>query len=125
MLTRLKKNSRLKPEPLAFATEWVAAWNSHDLDRILSHYTDDIVFRSRKAERLVGSSEVRGKDALRIYWAKALDLQPDLNFTVKKVFGGVDMLVIYYHNHRGEYVVESLRFDPDGLVVEASASQEV
>jgi hypothetical protein len=82
------------------------------------------VFRSRKAERLVGSGEVRGKDALRTYWGKALDLQPDLHFTVKKVFAGVGMVAIYYHNHRGDYVVESLSFGPDGLVTEASACQE-
>ncbi len=24
-----------------FAQEWIDAWNSHDLDRILSHYADD------------------------------------------------------------------------------------
>jgi hypothetical protein len=24
-----------------FAEEWIAAWNSHDLERILAHYTDD------------------------------------------------------------------------------------
>ena len=24
-----------------FAAEWIAAWNSHDLERILAHYTDD------------------------------------------------------------------------------------
>jgi hypothetical protein len=23
-----------------FATEWMAAWNSHDLDRVLSHYSN-------------------------------------------------------------------------------------
>ena len=25
----------------AFAEEWVAAWNAHDLERILAHYRDD------------------------------------------------------------------------------------
>jgi ketosteroid isomerase-like protein len=25
----------------AFASEWIEAWNSHDLDRILAHYSDD------------------------------------------------------------------------------------
>ncbi|MEI8247817.1 MAG: hypothetical protein WCI51_18415 [Lentisphaerota bacterium] len=26
---------------LEFATEWIAAWNSHDLNRVLSHYSED------------------------------------------------------------------------------------
>ncbi len=30
----------------AFAREWLAAWNSHDLERILSHYATGIVFLS-------------------------------------------------------------------------------
>jgi hypothetical protein len=39
----------------AFAAEWIAAWNSHDLDRILSHYAGDIVFLSPFAQQLVGN----------------------------------------------------------------------
>src|SRR3989441_9324770 len=30
----------------AFAREWVDAWNAHDLERILSHYTDDFEMAS-------------------------------------------------------------------------------
>jgi len=29
-----------------FAAEWIAAWNSHDLERILSHYTDNFEMSS-------------------------------------------------------------------------------
>lgn len=25
-----------------FAHEWIAAWNAHDLERILAHYADDV-----------------------------------------------------------------------------------
>ena len=28
-----------------FAKEWVAAWNSHDLERVLEHYEDDFEIR--------------------------------------------------------------------------------
>ncbi len=105
----------------AFAREWQDAWNSHDLTRILSHYSEDIVFRSHKAMRLVGSGEVRGKGALRAYWAQALEGQPDLRFRVKDVFHGHGMLVISYVNHKGILAAETLRFGPGGLVAEASA----
>ena len=105
----------------AFAEAWEAAWNSHDLDRILAHYSSDIVFRSHKAVRLTGSGELRGKDALRAYWAKALAAQPDLSFVVVDVLHGHGMLVITYRNHRDVLAAETLRFGPDGLVVEASA----
>ncbi len=109
------------PDADAFARDWAAAWNSHDLTRILAHYGEDVVFRSRKAVPLVGGGELRGKDELRRYWAEALRHQPELKFTVRDVFEGHEMLVIAYENHVGVMAAETLRFGVDGLVVEASA----
>lgn len=105
----------------AFAEAWEAAWNSHDLDRILAHYADSIVFRSHKAVRLVGAGELRGKGALRDYWARALAAQPNLSFVVVDVLHGHGMMVITYRNQNDVLAAETLRFGPDGLVVEASA----
>lgn len=105
----------------AFAIEWEAAWNSHSLDRILAHYAPDVVFRSHKAMRLVGAGELRGKEALRNYWSRALEAQPDLSFVVVDVMHGHGMCVITYRNHRNVLAAETLRFSADGLVVEASA----
>ncbi|MEL6451582.1 MAG: nuclear transport factor 2 family protein [Pseudomonadota bacterium] len=105
----------------AFAEAWEAAWNSHDLDRILAHYSEDVVFRSQKAMRLVGSGELHGKLALRDYWSRALAAQPDLSFVVVDVLHAHGMLVITYRNHRDVLAAETLRFGPDGLVVEGSA----
>ncbi len=28
-------------EARGFAEHWIAAWNSHDIDAVLAHYTDD------------------------------------------------------------------------------------
>ncbi|WP_300056412.1 nuclear transport factor 2 family protein [uncultured Roseobacter sp.] len=105
----------------AFAEEWEAAWNAHDLDRILAHYSADVVFRSQKAMRLTGRGEIHGRDALRGYWAAALAQQPDLSFIVVDVLRGHGMVVILYRNQRDVLAAETLRFGPDGLVVEASA----
>lgn len=105
----------------AFAIEWEAAWNSHSLDRVLTHYSEDVVFRSQKAMRLVGSGELQGKQALRAYWAAALDKQPDLSFVVVDVLHGYGMVVITYRNQRNVLAAETIRFGADGLVVEASA----
>ncbi|AVL53439.1 nuclear transport factor 2 family protein [Roseobacter denitrificans] len=109
----------------AFAVEWEAAWNSHAIDRIMAHYALDVVFRSRKAMRLVGQGEIRGRDALRDYWIKALDQQPGLSFIVTNVFIGHAMIVITYRNQNDVEAAETLRFGPDGLVIEASACHRV
>ena len=122
-------NSHLSPTPVkimaidyqSFANEWESAWNSHDLERILSHYSDDIIFRSAKALSLVGNGEIHGKQALRDYWGKALKKQPNLKFKVLAVFHGFEMLVITYKNHHGVIAAETLKLDKHGVVIEASA----
>lgn len=108
-------------DPAAFADDWQAAWNAHDLDRILAHYAGDVVFRSRKAIPLTGGAVIRGREALRAYWAAALARQPDLHFTVLDVFHGPDMIVLTYQNHHGTRAAETLRFGAGGLVIEGSA----
>jgi ketosteroid isomerase-like protein len=107
--------------PQHFAAAWQAAWNAHDLPRILSHYAEDVVFHSAKAQALVGTGTLRGKPALEAYWSRALAAQPDLHFDVLEVFVGHEMLVILYANHKRVRAAETLRFAPDGLVIEASA----
>ncbi|GCD19152.1 hypothetical protein CTKZ_07140 [Cellulomonas algicola] len=107
------------PEPHAFAAAWVAAWNAHDVETVLDHFADDVVFTSPFAARLLPATQgvVRGKDALRAYWTEGLRRVPDLRFSVERVHAGVDVLVLGYRNQSGGVVDEVLRF-VDGLVVE-------
>jgi ketosteroid isomerase-like protein len=109
-------------DTMDFAREWAAAWNSRDLPRILSHYAEDVVFRSPRAALLAGDGTVLGKAALAAYWRLALDRAPELHFVVEHVYAGHETVVIAYRNHRGQNAAEVLRFGPDGLVVEASAN---
>ena len=57
-------------EALAFAGEWVAAWNAHDLGRILDHYADDFEMTSPYIVTLAGEpgGTLRGKAAVGAYW---------------------------------------------------------
>jgi len=108
-------------EARAFAAEWIAAWNSHDLDRILSHYAGDIVFLSPFAQQLVGNGRVSGLPALRAYWAKGLAAQLDLKFEFIDVRVGHDCLTILYRNHRGQQAAETCEFGADGKVIRSFA----
>ena len=107
------------PEPLAFSAAWEAAFNAHDLEAVLVHFHEDVVFTSPTAARVVPESGgvVRGKQALREYWTEGLRLMPDLHVTVERVFAGVGVLVLTYRNQAGGLVDEVLVFS-DGLVVE-------
>jgi ketosteroid isomerase-like protein len=106
-------------DPAAYAAEWIAGWNARDLDLLLSHYADDVVFRSPVAARVRPESGgvLVGKPALADYWGAALPMVPDLHFTLEEVFTSAGGLTILYRNERGQQVAESLVFGDDGLVV--------
>jgi len=101
-----------------FTNEWLNAWNSHDIDAILSHFDDDVVFSSPLAQRIVVDSDgyVRGKDDLRSYWTEGLARNPDLHFTLEGIYVGVDTLVINYRNQAGGRVDEVLVFNGSQVI---------
>jgi ketosteroid isomerase-like protein len=105
------------PDPGTFAEEWSAAWNRHDVEAVLAHFHDDVLFTSPIAAELVPDSRgvVRGKAALREYWLGALARLPELRFEIVGVYQGQSVLVINYRNERGRSVNEVLEFDA-GLV---------
>jgi ketosteroid isomerase-like protein len=57
-----------------FAAEWIEAWNNHDLNKILSHYSEDFEMSSPYIAQIAGeaSGTLKGKVAVSAYWAKAL-----------------------------------------------------
>ena len=107
-----------------FAADWIKVWNTHDLDAILRHYADDIVFRSPRITLVMGEKIdfVSGKPALANYWDKALSIAKDLHFTFERLYVGSDSLTIAYRNHRGQHVAETFVFDDAGLVKESIAT---
>jgi len=107
----------------SFAQEWVDSWNSHDLDRIMSHYADDFQMTSPFIATLMNESTgtLQGKKTVRAYWAKALERIPDLHFDIIEVLAGVDSITIYYHAVLGKLAAEVLFLNRDGKVSRAIA----
>ncbi|GAA0619568.1 nuclear transport factor 2 family protein [Kutzneria viridogrisea] len=103
-------------EAVAFAQSWAQAWNSRDLERVLSHFAQDVVFTSPVAAQFRGSGVITGKDELREYWAEGLRRIPDLHFEVLGVYLGLHTLVINYRNQLGRLVCEVLVFEGDLVV---------
>jgi len=103
-------------DPRAFAAEWIAAWNAHDLERILSFYAQDVVFLSPHALARVGTGRVEGVGGLRRYWGLALEAQPALRFEFQSALVGYECVTILYRNHHGRHAAESFEFDADGKV---------
>ncbi len=106
-----------------FAEEWIAAWNAHDLPRILSHYEDDFEMSSPIIIEIAGepSGVLRGKKNVGAYWEKVLGLSPDLRFEKLGVFTGVRSLAIHLRNQKGRLSVEVFEIGATGRVTRAAA----
>ena len=107
--------------PHDFAAAWIAAWNAHDLEAVLAHYSPDIEFRSPLARRLTGDGRVVGIDALRAYWARGLSIHTNLAFDLETVLEGDGCLTLVYRNERRQRVAETFEFAEDGRVRRAFA----
>jgi hypothetical protein len=105
-----------------FASEWIGSWNSHDLSRVLSHYADDFEMSSPYIIQIAGepSGTLHGKEAVGAYWAKALQLIPDLRFELVSTLIGVNSITLYYKGARS-LAAEVFHFGPDRKVLRAYA----
>lgn len=102
-----------------FADAWYAAWNAHDLEAILEHYTDDVELTSPFASGLAGAADGRllGKEALRAYFAAGLQRFPELRFDPINLYVGVDSLVLHYVGPTGAETAEIVFLDGDQKIV--------
>lgn len=108
----------MMPEPKNFAVEWIDAWNSHDLDRILSHYSDDVEVTTPmiKVAMRINDGTVRGKDAARQYWRAALQKVPDLHFELVESTQSVSSIALYYKSVMGKMAIEMMSFNDEGKI---------
>lgn len=106
------------PDCGKFAEEWIASWNSHDLDRILSHYSEEVSVTTPMIQRVMGiaSGTLSGKGLVRGYWEAALEKVPDLHFELSAWAQGVDSIALYYRAVMGKMAMEVMFFDGQGKV---------
>ncbi len=111
---------------MAFAQDWIEAWNRHDLDAVLDFFTRDFEFCSPYVIELADEASVclRGREAIQRYWETGLARIPDLQFRLIDVLAGVRSLTIYYAGHRG-MVAETFHFDNNGKAFKAAACYSV
>ena len=112
------------PQAQQFAAEWIAAWNAHDIDAVLAHYTDDFTMTTPMIQKLLGipSGALQGKQAVGDYWRAALRKIPDLQFSIIETTCGVDTVSIYYNAVLGRRAIETFFLNADGRVFKALAT---
>lgn len=70
------------PSLVELAQRWLDAFNARDLDRLLALYADEAIHFSPKlrAAQAGGDGSIRGKPALRAWWADCFVRLPDLRY---------------------------------------------
>ena len=113
-----------RAEAWNLADHWVAAWNAHDLDLIMTHYEDAIELTSPVAAQLLGTPDGRvvGTSALREYFQRGLEAYPELHFHIEDVLWGVNSVLLYYTNQNGTRTAEFMELSASGNVARVVAN---
>ena len=124
MNLQLERQTVTKDEAWNLANHWVAAWNSHNLDSIITHYDDAIELTSPVAAQLLGMSDGRvvGKANLRAYFQRGLEAYPDLHFRLEDVLWGINTVLLYYTNQKGTRTAEFMELSATGKVARVVAN---
>jgi len=83
------------------AIDWLQAFNAHNLDALLALYDDDAVHFSPKLKVRQPETDgfVRGKSALRAWWADALERLPSLRYDRVTLAANDERVFMEYTRH--------------------------
>ena len=102
-----------------FAMDWIDAWNEHDVDRLLRHFSGDFEAWA-PAIALVNCDSagiLRSKAAVMASWGHARQLIRDVRFELISTLVGETSVTLYYKGVRGRLAAETFCFGPDLKVV--------
>lgn len=110
-----QERSSLALSPDAFARKWIEAWNSHDVNRILTYYTDDAFYEDVPSVENGLDVPLRGQQMIRASLVKTFEEMPDLSLAVVSASDAGDRLVVewnmtgsHYRDFTGRFSVRAV-----------------
>lgn len=106
-----------------FASDWLDAWNNHDIERIVSHYESKLEFKSPLIFERYPSSKgvISDSEKLREYFSIGLAKNPELRFRLLDVLLGTDGIILYYENAKGGHTAELFEFGKNEKIVRSAS----
>ena len=99
----------------AFAREWLEAWDSQDVDRILTFYTEDAFYEDVPTVDNGWGPALRGHEMIRESVAQTFDDMSDLGFEFVSASGAGDHMVVewimtgtHYRDYTGSFSVRGV-----------------
>jgi SnoaL-like domain len=92
----------------ALAAEWIESWNRHDLEHIMAHYADDVVFEASTVVKRWNrpDGQLHGSQELREHFRRGLELAPTLHFELEAVLTAPSGYAALYHRDNGNRVLD-------------------
>ncbi len=97
---------------------WIDAWNSRNLDALVSPFSDDVELTSPLVVTLLKSpmGTIKGKDMLREYFSKSLEAHLEFKFETLSICMGMDSVTLNYRGANGSVITDYFALDYDGLI---------
>jgi hypothetical protein len=102
---------------------WIDSWNRHDLDGIMEHYADTVIFEANTVVTRWGRPDGRlhGSSELREHFRRGLELAPSLHFDLEAVFTSPGGYAALYRRDNGNRVLDVVELDKDGKAIRVKA----
>ena len=106
-----------------FGDQWIAAWNAHDVKRLLSYCAESFEMSSPLVADTGAdiSGTIKGREAVGEYWTQTLIRVPASRFELMEVLTGVSSVVILFRTMNGRLAAQVLEFGADGKIVRGAA----
>ena len=105
------------------ARQWIEAWNRKDLAAILEHYGDNVEVCSPLVIQRYGKADgrLRGKQAVREYFADGIRNIPGLRLELVEALVGVCAVTVVYRRENGALVADCCELDDAGKITKMFA----
>ena len=110
----------------AAAKDWIMAWNSGNLTKILEHYRDDVILFSAAAKSRwnAAGGKLIGKGAVENHFRKAFEEVPGMRLEFVKLLTGTEGVMLIYKRETGMMTADLVLFDDNGKIKEVRVFSE-
>ena len=115
--------NRHRKDAAALANAWIESWNRHDLEGIMAHYADDVVFEANTvvARWNRPGGMLHGAVELREHFRRGLDLAPSLRFDLEAVFTAPSGYAVLYRRDNGNRVLDVVELNKENKAARVKA----
>lgn len=102
-----------------FADEWITAWNTGDIETIMRHYANDVIFSSPFVlkNQINNKGTIHSNTELKTYFEITLSKNPDLHFDLKHIMVSIKSITHIYIRQQTMLASKTMILNDKGLIV--------